>query len=81
MKHPERRTATTDKIEAILELLEDGRWHTFDEIQQKMHVEADQIHRVIEFLKEYDFITIDNPERRVKLDKVAREFLRKIPTA
>ena len=62
-------------------MLEDGKWHAFDEIQKKMHIEADQIHRVIEFLKEYDFITIDNPERRVRLDKAAREFLRKIPTA
>jgi hypothetical protein len=62
-------------------MLEDGKWHTFDEIQQRMHFEADQIHRVIEFLKEYDFITIDDAQRRVRLDKVAREFLRKVLTA
>ncbi len=62
-------------------ILGDGKWHTFTEIQRKMCIEANQIDRIIEFLIEYSFATIDGARRRVKLDKATQKFLRRVPSA
>ena len=69
----ERRTAR--KIGEILEMLSDGQWHMLEEIQQRMKLDESQIRQIADFLKEYEFITIDEAKKGIKLEKSVREFL------
>jgi len=59
----------------ILEILYDGKWHTLYEIQQKTKLDKNQIQQVIEFLKEYGFISVDEMARKTILDKTVQKFL------
>lgn len=59
----------------ILELLSDGKWHTLDELREKAGVTESNIMRIIQFLKEYGFVMVDEEECKIRLDENAREFL------
>ena len=66
---------TTTKIAEILEMLNDGKWHMLEEIQQKTKVDDNQIQSVIEFLKVYNFIVTGEAKKKIKLDKIVQKFL------
>ena len=72
---------TSSKIAEILELLSDGKWRMLEEIQQKTKVEREQIQQIIEFLKEYDFVVLDETEKKIRLNKLAQKFLTQTTTA
>jgi hypothetical protein len=46
-----------------------------EEIQQKMRLNNSQIQQIAAFLKEYDFVTIDDVKKEMKLEKAVRKFL------
>jgi len=52
-----------------------------DEIRQKTKVDKDRIQQTVEFLKEYNFIVVDEDETKVKLNEMARKFLTQTATA
>lgn len=66
---------TTSKISAILDVLSDGKWHTVEEIQNRVKVHGNHIQRVVEFLKTYELIVIDDLEKKIKLSKMTQKFL------
>ena len=66
---------------AILEMLRDGKWHKFEEIEQKTKTDEIQLLRIAEFLQDYNFIVIDESKKKAKIDKTAKEFLTETPTA
>jgi dissimilatory sulfite reductase (desulfoviridin) alpha/beta subunit len=66
---------TARKIAEILEILGDGQWHMLEEIQQKMRLNNSQIQQIVAFLKEYDFVTIDDVKKEMKLEKAVRKLL------
>jgi len=72
---------TSSKIAEILELLSDGKWRMLEEIQQKTKVDREQIQQIIEFLKEYDFVVLDETEKKIRLNKLAQKFLTQTTTA
>jgi uncharacterized protein YutD len=45
------------------------------EILQRARVDEEQLRRIMDFLREYDFIVFDKAEKKVRLNKMAREFL------
>jgi predicted transcriptional regulator len=59
----------------ILKLLSDGEWHTVDEIQERIRLTGSKVKRVIEFLKEYNLVIIDEGEHRIRLNDSVRKFL------
>lgn len=65
----------TSKIATILELLNDGKWHLIEEIQQKAMMDKDQIHRIIEFLEKYGFVLRDETKNKLKLERMVQKFL------
>lgn len=71
----------TARITELLEVLGDGEWHTLREVEQKTSLGTDQIQRLIEFLKEYGFITVDEMERRLRLDETVQELLMQTSTS
>jgi transcription initiation factor IIE alpha subunit len=68
-------TSTTSKIVKILEMLSDKQWYTLKEIQQKMKLNENQMQQIIGFLKEYNFIIINEKGKEIKLEETVRRFL------
>jgi len=56
-------------------MLNDGKWHMLEEIQQKTKMDKNQIQPIIEFLEEYNFIVMDEAKKKIKLDKTVQKFL------
>ena len=69
------------KIAEVLEMLEDGRWHTLKEIREKIKLSENKIQQIVEFLKGYGFVLMDEKKGWIKLDETVREFLRQTATS
>jgi translation elongation factor EF-Tu-like GTPase len=39
-----------------------------------------QVKKVVDFLKEYDFVTVDDAERKIRINEEVRDFLSQKPT-
>jgi predicted transcriptional regulator len=59
----------------VLEILDDGHWHLISEVQTETNLNASQSKKIIEFLKAYEFVTVDHKKSRVKLKESVRKFL------
>ena len=69
-------TLATSKIAEILEILNDERWHTIKEIEERMKLNENQFQQIVRFLKEYRFIMVDKANKEMKIEKTAQEFLK-----
>jgi DNA-binding IclR family transcriptional regulator len=65
----------------ILEILNDGKWHTLNEIQQKTEIDQKQAEQAISFLKEYNFIITDKTKNKARLDEKIQQFLTRTATS
>jgi DNA-binding IclR family transcriptional regulator len=63
------------KIEEVLEKLSDGEWHSLEELRKKMNLSRNQIQQIAGFLKQYEFVTVDETEKRIKIEEAVRKFL------
>jgi len=52
-----------------------------EEIERKAKIDQKQVRRITEFLKEYDFISLDETKKKAKLDKIVQEFLSQTTTS
>jgi predicted transcriptional regulator len=59
----------------VLEILNDGHWHSIDDIRAKTNLNAKQSKKIIEFLKAYEFVAVDQKQNRVKIKETVRKFL------
>jgi predicted transcriptional regulator len=59
----------------VLEILDDGHWHLMSDVQTETNLNASQSKEIIEFLKAYEFVTVDQKKNRVKLKEAVRKFL------
>lgn len=64
--------------EAILQLLENGKWHYLKDIEKVTHLTSCKIESVTKFLASYNFIKLDEAEQKVKIDPPTNRFLKKI---
>lgn len=71
---------TASKIASILEILCDGKWHRVSEIQQKIKTNKSDTKRITEFLSEYEFIIVDQTQKKIRLNDAAK-FLSQASTA
>jgi len=62
-------------------MLKDRQWHTLEEIQQKTKITKKQTKQIIQFLKEYNFITTDKTEEKIMLNKTVQKFLTQTATS
>ncbi len=56
-------------------MLSDGKWHTVEEIRQKTQLGENQVQRLTEFLREYDFIIVDETRTKIRVNETAQGFL------
>lgn len=59
----------------ILELLNDGKWHSVEEIRRKIQLKEHEVQKIVMFLKEYNFILQERTEGTIKIEEAARKFL------
>ncbi len=65
----------TSKITELLEILSDGEWHTLAELRRQLNTEPRQFSKVVSFLVEYEFIMLDEAERKAHVSKAAQKLL------
>lgn len=63
------------KIGGVLEKLSDGEWHSFEEIRKRMNLSRNEIQQIAGFLKQYEFVTVDETEKRMRIEEAVRKFL------
>jgi DNA-binding IclR family transcriptional regulator len=63
------------KIAGVLEMLSDGKWHTLQGIRRKMNLNRNQIQQIAGFLKEYEFVTMDETGKKIRIEDAVRKFL------
>jgi DNA-binding IclR family transcriptional regulator len=63
------------KLSRTLELLGDGKWHTMSEIMKRSETDRREWKQVMDFLREYNFIVVDEEKRRVRLKEEAERLL------
>jgi len=64
--------------EAILRLLENGKWHYLKDIEEKTHLNSGKVENVTKFLAKYNFVKLDEAEQKVKLDSPMNKFLKRL---
>lgn len=64
--------------EAILQLLENGKWHYLNDITKTTSINRLKVETVTKFLAKYNFVNLDVEEQKVKLDPPTNRFLKKI---
>ena len=64
--------------EAILRILENGKWHNLTDIEQKTHLNREKVEAVTRFLANYNFVKLDNMEQKVKLDPPTSKFFKRV---
>ena len=57
------------KITKILELLSDGKWHIIEELLARLELNKQKFQEITTFLNKYDFVEIDEKNRKVKINK------------
>ena len=75
-----RGDVTPQRIAEMLEILNDGQWHLSAEIKRKMKLTNGQVKQVIDFLREYDFVTVDDATGKIRINEEVRNFLSQKPT-
>ena len=66
------------KIDEILILLKNNKWHDLKEITEKVEVSIDQLEHIVDFLLEYGFIQLGLNNKKVKLKPQLFKFLTEI---
>ena len=66
------------KVDDILKLLENGKWHDLKEMEKKTQLHDLEIMGITKFLAQFNFIKLDKTGRKAKLDPSTQDFLNKI---
>jgi len=70
--------AVLSAIDEILWLLKDGKWHNLREIIEKSSLLKSKVEMAVSFLREYDFIQMNENERKAKLCPLVFKFIDEI---
>jgi hypothetical protein len=63
------------KVTMILEILSDGKWHGIEELQQRMELDDYKLQEFTAFLNKYNFVTIDEANKKVRINRGFQKFL------
>jgi predicted transcriptional regulator len=63
------------KVMAVLELLSDGKWHRMEELLLGAKLDDKKFQEITAFLSMYDFVKVDEKNRRVKINRDFRKLL------
>jgi predicted transcriptional regulator len=73
--------STMSKVAEVLEMLNDGRWCGLKKIQVEAKINEAQLQQIMSFLVEYNFVVMDEKAKKVRLNRIAQEFLAQTSSA
>ena len=53
----------------MLEALNDGKWHSAEDVRRKARLCSEDFERIIKFLAQYSFIVVDEARGMLKLNE------------
>lgn len=56
------------QIDEVLQFINDGEWYSLDEIAQVLKINPQKLDIMIDLLKEFDFIQLENNKVRILAD-------------
>jgi hypothetical protein len=65
-------------LDKILFILKDGNWHSIQAISESMNIPQNKLTNIIDFLKGFDFIKIDNTQKKLKLQPPLLKFINEL---
>jgi len=65
-------------LDKILFILKDGEWQSIQSISESINVPQDKMTHIIGFLTEFDFIQLDNTQKKVKLQPPLFKFINEL---
>ena len=65
-------------LDKILLILKDGEWQSIQSISESINVPQDKMTHIIGFLTEFDFIQLDNTQKKVKLQPPLFKFINEL---
>jgi predicted transcriptional regulator len=65
-------------LDKILLTLKDGNWHNIQAISENINIPQNKFTHIIDFLTEFDFIQIDNTQKKVKLQPPLFKFIKEL---
>jgi len=65
-------------IDSILEILNNGEWHTLTEVAKKAGTERSKVQLISSFLTAYDFLEFDKKTEKIRLSSQIQVFLKKV---
>jgi len=63
------------EITMILEILNDGKWHEIEELQQRLDLNERKVQEITAFLNKYNFVKIDKEHEKVKINRNFQKLL------
>lgn len=67
-------------LDAILELLEDGKWHNLKETAEKHRLPKSTLEMILGFLAQYKFIILNTERQKAKLNPAMLKFIKETRT-
>jgi DNA-binding IclR family transcriptional regulator len=59
----------------VLELIGDGKWHRIEELLLRLELNEDKFYEVTAFLGKYGFVTVDEKNERVRINRDFQKLL------
>lgn len=53
------------KIDQMLWLLQDGKWHTLNKVSEALQIDIEKLEKIATFLEEFNFIEFNAPTVRI----------------
>jgi len=66
---------SVSKIAMVLEVLGDGKWHGIAELLMTLELNEHKFREIAAFLNKYDFVKVDEKNRRVKINRDFQKLL------
>ena len=67
------------KVDSLIELLKDGKWHTTQELSLKTNISESRIQKITDFLADYSLIELCRSNKhRIRARFMFRDFLKKL---
>ena len=61
-------------IDDVLELLMDGKWHSFEELREQLQLKNGTLESMVSFLSEYGFVKVDEKTMKVRIDEDIKQL-------
>ena len=63
------------RVAGVLEMLRDGEWHRLEDVRRELKLSRSQFRQVVEFLRDYEFVAVDEAGKRMRIEDSVRRFL------